>query len=214
MGYVPDLSGFASLSTKEKMLRLRQLDSVPDEPARAVLELAIEDRAAKVRHLALTILARRFKAPRSLVLQMLGDRAKMVQQKALKLLQQWPDPDLIPHVTPFLTADDLGLRLLAIDWFFLVGPAAIPVLEPLTRDPMFSVREKARHCLRDLRRQTQRPQPLLELPAEQTEDTRSALGAPRREWRRLIEDLRNEPEEGWVDHLKQILTYAKEEAIQ
>lgn len=212
MAYGATAERFSNLSTSEKLRILRQLDDWDREEIEAILEVALSDRAAKVRLLALTQWARRLPLEREMVLRFLQDSAKTVRQKALKLIQTWPDPELIPHILPFLESDDIGLRLLAVDWLYMLGKEGLPYLESLADDPMFSVREKARHYIRDLHRQTQKPPVLPEL-SEASSSPQASTGAPRREWKRVLEDLRNEPEEVWSDALKKVLEYGGEEAV-
>ncbi len=153
---------------------LRRLATEVGPEAEPLLMEALQDPAAVVRYTALSVLESRGTYDRDTVLRALRDPSKMVRRLALRLLQRWPDPALLPLVTPFLGDEDLGLRLLAMDWLFGLGEAGLPYLQALQEDALFSVRIKARHYVEDLHRRFP-PVPGPSRPASSTASWREAL---------------------------------------
>jgi|GEM_PF-2251453 len=163
---------------------LRRLATEGGPEVESLLMEALQDPAAVVRYTALSVLESRGTYDRETVVRALGDNSKMVRRLALRLLQRWPEPALLPIVTPFLNDEDLGLRLLAMDWLFVLGEAGLPYLQALQEDAMFSVRIKARHYVRDLRRRFPPPS-----AAPVPPPSAPARPAPTASWREALERL-------------------------
>ncbi len=167
---------------------LRQLATEGGPEVESLLMEALQDPAAVVRYTALSVLESRGTYDRDTVVRALGDSSKMVRRLALRLLQRWPDPALLPLVTPFLDDEDLGLRLLAMDWLFVLGEAGLPYLQALQEDTMFSVRIKARHYVRDLRRRFPTSRPAAPPPVPSVPEPPRPT-PPTASWRESLERL-------------------------
>ncbi len=181
------IRSFDTLSVKEKLNLLRELQSQQDfHPYLSLCEHALFDPSAKVRQLAFSILVRKNLITPETTLSLLKDTSKVLRRKALRQMVTWTHPDYLPYIEPFLRDPDIYLRLLAIEWISKLGDSALPILEPLLRDPMYSVREKVKHYIQEIKKRLPTPNHIASPP--HTDDTHEPRAA-KPLWKTLYEKL-------------------------